>query len=241
MSLPKTQRAALNDIIKNEVINQFTPQGLASGVTLKQVESKLGNIASKQIRSDDYHTNQLGFATKEVQESLRRMVGRVNGQQVQEKLDKINEGWANFKRIQAASVAAGSKEGVFTPSQYLRAVKSLNRTRDNSAFARGAALNQDLADAAKSKMVQTVPDSGTPFRSILATLGLGGAGHFISPTIPLTALVVGTPYVSPKLTQALLTGSPEGRKMLADSFRKGIPYLAPSAGAAAAAQKADSQ
>lgn len=165
-SLPEAQRSQLNTIIDKEVIGQFTPQGLASGETLKDIESLLGKLAIKKASSDNYHENQLGGALKEIQASMRRMVNDANPAYEGE-LAKINDGYSHFKRAQSAAASVGAQDGVFTPAQLHRAVRAGDKSKDKARFAEGNANMQDLSTAGKSVLSQTVPDSGTPLRAAL--------------------------------------------------------------------------
>jgi hypothetical protein len=164
--LPDTQRGQLERILDREIVQRFTGAGRASGETLKDVESKLGDIAKRYGRSDDYDVRTLGDAVQEAQAALRRMVTAVNPQ-AQGELARINEGYANFKRVQNAAGRVGTNEGVFTAAQLHSAVRAKDASKDKARFSEGNALMQDLSGAGKSVLSPTVPDSGTPLRSIL--------------------------------------------------------------------------
>lgn len=210
-NLPENQRGQLNDIIKNEIVDQFTNSGVASGETIKNIESKLGKLASGFGRSDDYHTQQLGGAVKEAQAALRRMVETENPQHASE-LSKINEGWANFKRLQTAASSVAAKNGVFTPAQLHSAAKSQDVSKDKSKFARGDALMQDFTQAGKNVLSQTVPDSGSAYRGMLGFGVGGGLGYELMnhPYAVGGALASMVPYTSigQRGLQALLTRGP---------------------------------
>jgi hypothetical protein len=204
-SLPPGARRDLNSIIKNEVIDKFTPQGLASGQTLKEIESELGNLSKVYRKSESYSVRQLGGAVDEISAAIRRMVNNVNPAYEGE-LSKINEGYANFKKVQAAASNIGAVEGVFTPAQLQRSVRAGDITKDKRAFSEGDALMQDLSQAGKSVLSQTVPDSGTPYRTAIKN----ALAH------PLQATALGIPiavgaaaYSSPlqAVIQKLLTSN----------------------------------
>lgn len=188
-NMPQPQRGQLGRIIDREVVNRFTPQGLASGETLKNIESELNQIAKDFRKSDNYDTRILGNAVEEIQASMRRMIENVNPN-YQGELAKINEGYANFKKVQIAAGNIGAKDGVFTPAQLQRAVRAQDTTKDKRAFSEGDALMQDLSGAGKNVLSQTVPDSGTPFRvaamlalkhPLISTLGWAGALPYSRP------------------------------------------------------------
>lgn len=112
-------------------------------------------------------------------------------------------------------------------------MKALDKSKDKARFAQGDALMQDLTDAGKARLAQTVPDSGTPFR--LATMATLGAGAF-NPLIPLSALAGAAGYTKAgqKAITALLTERPEMANQLAAMLRnQGAPAARTLAGAAA--------
>lgn len=166
-NLPEPQRGQVGRIIDREVIDRFTAQGKASGETLKEIESKLGKMSKKFGLSDDYDTQTMGGAVEEVQNAMRRMVENVNPAHKGE-LQKVNEGYANFKKVQNAAGRVGADEGVFTPAQLHSAVRSQDKSKDHARFAEGNALMQDLSGAGKAVLSPTVPDSGTMSRAAMA-------------------------------------------------------------------------
>lgn len=184
-NLPRPQQRQLDRIIANEVENRFTSSGLASGDTLKNIESELGRLSKDFRRSDNYDTRTLGKAVEEVQAAMRRMVENVNPA-YQGELAKINEGYANFKKVQSAGADIGALNGVFSPAQLQRAVRRGDTTKDKRAFSEGDALMQDLSEAGKQVLAPTVPDSGTPFRTAMRE----AISH------PLKASVMGAPIAA---------------------------------------------
>lgn len=176
-NIPPEQKRQFSDILDNEIIARFSPSGgLAPGTSLKEIESQLGTLSSTFGRSDNYDVRRLSGAVKEAQSALRRMVERENPGQASE-LQNINEGYANFKRVQDASGKPYSPDGIFTPSTLNSSVRSGDRSKDKSKFTRGEAVLQDMSDAGKSVMTKTVPDSGTPLRSIFTR------GEIIAPIV----------------------------------------------------------
>lgn len=175
-NLPELQRAQLNRILDNEIIGRFTPQGKAGGDVIKNIESKLTGLQKRMRISEDYDVRTLGDAVEAAQQSMRKMIEDVNPGYGKE-LKAINEGYAKFKIAQKAGASVGSKEGVFTPSQYRSAVKAKDSSKDKRAFSEGDANQQPLAEAGKKVLSDRVPDSGTPGRLLLLDLLLGGGGH----------------------------------------------------------------
>lgn len=104
---------------------------------------------------------------------------------------KADEATANLARIRQASQMVGAKEGVFTPGQLSNAVRSTDSSASHRAYAQGDALMQDLSDNAQAVLPSTVPDSGTPFRGLMSTLGLSGGGVMLGAEPTAVAAGVG--------------------------------------------------
>lgn len=202
-SLPEPQRGQLSRIIDREVLERFTEQGKASGEVLKDIESKLGSMSKKMGRSDDYDVRTLGDGVQEIQNAMRRMVNDVNPNH-QGELAKINEGYANFKKVQNAASNVNTTDGVFSPRQLHGAVRAGDSSKDKARFAEGNALMQDLSGAGKKVLPSTVPDSGTPFRAAV----MYAASHPVLTSLAAIPLsVAALPYTSigQRLTQHQLT------------------------------------
>ncbi len=202
-NLPEPQRGQLERILDREIINRFTPQGMASGETLKDIESKLGGIRRANARSDDYDVRTLGDAVGEAQAAMRRMVENVNPQQ-QGELARINEGYANFKKVQDAAGRVGANQGVFSPAQLHSAVRSGDQSKDKRAFSEGNALMQDLSAAGRAVLPSSVPDSGTPFRS-MAALAMAHPLKATGMALPLSLGALGYTPAGQNLIRGILT------------------------------------
>lgn len=198
-NLPDLQKAQLNRILDNEIIGRFTPQGKAAGDVIKNIESKLTGLQKRMGRSEDYDVRTLGDAVEAAQQSMRKMIEDVNPGYGKE-LKAINEGYAKFKIAQKAGASIGSKEGVFTPSQYRSAVKAKDSSKDKRAFSEGTANQQPMAEAGKSVLSDRVPDSGTAQRLLLLDLLLGLGGHSaIGPAGIAAGLTLPALYSQPAL------------------------------------------
>ena len=234
--LPPEQAGQLERIIKNEVVDRFTG-GVASGEVLKNIESKLGGIATNMRRSGDYDIRELGDGVQNLQAGVRRMIEDVNPQYSGE-LNKINTGWANLIRVQRAAGSAGARDGVFTPAQLIAAVKGSDRSKNGANYARGNALMQDFASAARDVLPSTVPDSGTAGRLMMGNILAGGAGHFLNePMIPAGAAIgsiaAALPYssIGMNMLRHYATDAPQARNLLAGGIRASAPALAGGASA----------
>jgi hypothetical protein len=192
---------------------------------LKDIESKLGGMASQMRRSGDYDVRNMGDAVATIQKSLRDMLERNNPKYAAE-LKKINSAYAQFLRVQTAAARQGAKEGVFTPAQLRSAVRQLDASKGKSAFAKGKAGMQDFAEAGTKVLPQTVPDSGTAGRAMLGALALGAPGM----AHPLFGLGLGAaPLYTPwgqKAAQMAFTSRPAGANALANYVRENSPAIA---------------
>ena len=132
------------NVLNNQVLTKFQgPNATLTGETLKGIESDLGNLWRQFRNSPDPDQRMLGDAVRETQDILRRTVERSNPQ-VADELRAINQGWANFKRVQNAAGRVAAEDGVFSPAQLQGAVRAGDRSKDKGAFSRGSALMQDL-------------------------------------------------------------------------------------------------
>jgi hypothetical protein len=225
-NLPIAEKADFGRILQNEVLANFTSGGRTTGTSVKNMESQLGQIAKAMYQSPDYRTRQLAGAVKELQQSVVRMRDRVNPALAGE-FQKVNAAYANFKRVQKAATFVGAKDGVFTPSHLLNAVKTGDFTKDKRAFSEGDALMQDLASAGKAVLPNSIADSGTAER-----LGWAGLGAF-AVSNPIGALgaaagaaAAAVPYTSGGMALLSKFGGPATRNYLAGLFHGATPYVA---------------
>lgn len=215
-----------DQILKDRVIGKFQGQDVATGQTVKDVQSFISNEIKRYGQSQDPDARLLGDALKEVGSQINSLLVRSNPKHAEE-LAAINSGWANFKRVQKASGYLGADDGVFTASQLQSAVKAADRSKDKARFAEGNALMQDLSGASKNLLANKVPNSGTVDRALLATGGLGAG--LVNPMIPAGLLGGAAMYTAPM--QALMRGAvsarPQGAKAVADTFEQAAPFLIP--------------
>lgn len=112
---------------------------------------------------------------RDVRTAFRGVLDRSAPQALQG-VREADEATANLARIRQASQYTGTsaRGGVFSPADLNRAVQGLDNSAGNREFARGDALMQDLTEPAMQVLPQTVPDSGTPIRSLFTAGGAGG-------------------------------------------------------------------
>lgn len=236
-SLPAKEAQQFDAIIARELDQRLAQNGVLSGDNLKAAQAGLRDQAAGFSTANDGYQRQLGGALKQADKELRDLIMRSNPSKANE-LNAINEGYANFKRVQRAASGVGTQEGVFTPAQLNSAVRAMDRSKDKGQFAQGDALMQDFASLGKSRLSQTVPDSGTPFR--LGTMGALGTGAAFAPMTTLAAIAgaVGGSAIYSKAGQkamtALLAKRPEMANQLAEIMRKQGALTAQTAGGALA-------
>ncbi len=198
----------VNKWIDNNVLNKFQGQNAITGQTLKGIQSDLRETISRLVASTDADQRLIGTALQEVQDQVRQLVTRSNPQYASE-LKAIDTGYANFKRVERAAAGLGAEEGIFSPAQLQNAVKAMDRSKDKGQFAQGGALMQDLSESAKTALGNKVPDSGTPYRSMVAALAASGG-----------ASAMGMPGIAAALIASPLLYSQAGQNMLANILTK---------------------
>jgi len=197
-----------NNWIDNNVLNKFQGQNSITGETLKAIQNDLRETVSRLGASTDADQRLIGQALKEAQDQVRQLVTRSNPQYAKE-LKAVDTGYANFKRVERAASSLGAEDGIFSPAQLQNAIKAMDRSKDKGQFAQGQALMQDLSESAKTALGNKVPDSGTPYRSMIAALAAsGGAG------------AAGFPAIAASLIASPLLYSQAGQNMLAAILTK---------------------
>lgn len=227
-SLAPAQREQFERILGTEGLGRkITSAGKMSGVSMKEMDSQLAKLARGYTKSEDFDKQQLGYALQEAQASLRSMVQRQNPNYA-EQLANINSGWARMVRVQNAASRVGAKDGVFTPSQLLSAVRSTDQSFRHKQFAEGSALFQDVASKAEKVIGGKYPDTGTAGRVLFGGLG-AGAEYAAAPQLLgleaaltgaytptgqrfLTALASKRPGFAPGLAEAVRGAEPTGAR-----------------------------
>lgn len=165
--MPDEVKAQFMTVVKNQITGKFTSGPLMPAKTFKAADSELGRLASLYMKDPSADKRMLGDALEEAQAIMRQWLERSVPQDVAQDISAANASWAQFKRMQHAAAAQGSRGGVFSPEAYRSAVRALDQSKDKGAFARGDALGKPLANDAIEALGSTVPDSGTPFRSAI--------------------------------------------------------------------------
>lgn len=224
MLMPQAEKAKFGAAM-SDMLESFDQNGFITSDAYKRLESALGTDARTLAGSQNIYEGKIGQAVKQLQAELRDMLGRQAGANADE-LKAVNNGWANFKRVQNAAAKIGADDGEFTPAQFQNAVRALDKSKDKGAFARGSALGQDLGDAGKAVLGNKVPNSGTADRSLLNLTLLGGTAA-VNPGAAAGVIGGAGLYTSPaqRALVAALAARPAGAQSAADKLR----YLSPFA------------
>lgn len=236
--LGSDQQRTLKTIIDNQVKGVFDPQtGKASGRSLKDLDSFLGQKAKAFGASPNPYDRELSDAIQEVQAQTRDMLGRQYPQHAQ-LLDQLNQGWAGLVRVEAA--AAPAKGGVATPSQLRMAMIAKAGGVKDRVASRNLALGQDFADAADRSMSPTLGESGTAPRALAtgaAALALNGGALSHIAINPWGAAALGlaaSPYLSRTtggVARAAIAARPAGAAAVRQGLQAAAPAMAAGAGA----------
>lgn len=226
-NLPLELRGQLMRILQDDVFTRFSQGGGITGQTAQEIGTRLDNLQNTMRISENPDVRRLGTAVQEIDASLDRMMDRTNPTLAPQKL-AIDQAYAHYKTIERASSMVGANEGVFTPAQLVNSVKARDRSKDKSSFARGDALMQELAEAAKTVLPQKVNDSGTTERWLWSSL-VGGSG-FEDPRIAIGLAAASAPYTRPGMAAARWIMNPGPARSAAAGLAAGSGrYTAPAA------------
>ena len=209
-------------ILQDKVVSKLNPQGLASGQTIKQVESELSRLIRGYSSDPSFDNRQIGNALRQVQQSIRDNLARVNSGPVAQELQAINQGYANYATLRAAASNPAAKEGVFSPSQLNSAVRAQDRSVAKGNYATGQARGQELSDAAKSVMSPALANSGTSDRALLAWMLTNPVGAVPAAAAGLSA----APFYTRAGSRYMLGDLIPGQTRLAELLRSSSPYAA---------------
>lgn len=226
-TLMPDQTAFYNKVLNNQVIPRLQKAGQIDGALLQTIQSDLKRLSRGFNASQAVPDQELGRAFSDLSKLMDDLVMRTNPA-VAPDIKAANAAFARFVRMEGAAGSTGAAEGVFTGPQFASAVRRLDTSPRKQAFARGDALMQDTADAAKSVLPSTVPDSGTPLRSMIGLAVGSGATGFIDPSVMasyLAATGAGRAAYSEPATRAFraaaLARRPEIIQALGEGVRRG--------------------
>lgn len=173
-TLTPQARDQLLSIVESRVNSRMNTAGGMDGQTYQRVQSELKTLAGRFSGSTDADQRAIGDAITGISGALRDAAGRQNSS-FGGQLKRLDRAYAEFKRVEGAASAVAADGGVFTPAQYQGAVRAGDKTAGKRQFARGAALGQDFAGAAKDVLPSKVPDSGTAGRGMVGALATAPA------------------------------------------------------------------
>jgi hypothetical protein len=200
---------------QTEILDRMQGGPNLTGQAFRDAESTLGQIARDNRSSPLPADRAFGNAVQDLQTELRGLLRRSNPNYAGE-LQNIHNAYRTMLPVEIAAARMGTglggnaEPGVFTPSQLTSGVRQADPTLRNRGFARGNAVLQDYAEGGRALLGDTLPDSGTPYRSI-AALGLGAAG--------------GAPFLDPATLALAAGGAAGGRLLYSPQGRAAINYF----------------
>lgn len=206
--VPQAQQPDFVNAVRNNIVSRMT-NGVLTPSAAKQAESDLGRMAANYMGSSVASERELGLALQQAQANLRAAVARANPE-TGPAIQSVNQAWANLTQLERAGAMLGAKEGVFSPSQYLNAIKAGDKSVRDRAFARGQMPNQDFAQAADAVLSNRVPNSGTIDRGLGVKMAADLVTHPVSGALGLVGSLLGSiPYSAPgqRAVASLLGGS----------------------------------
>lgn len=227
--VPETYAKDFAKTIQREIVAKITPGQTLPPSVAKDIDSYFKQQATRYMRSSDAAQQELGMAYRQVAAEARQLFAR-NNPETAPMIRAADEGWATLVQMERAGGMLGAKDGIFTPSQLLNAIKTGANGVRKRQYSRGDALNQEFAQAADKVLPNKVPDSGTAGR-IFAGVGAANAPAVLSMLFSPAgaAMALGSlpymPGIGPMLMRAALN-RPEGATRLADLARTATPYLA---------------
>jgi len=232
--LPPDRATQVQTIIKNTFGPKFGPDWSMSGQSFKEADAKVGQLAREYSSSADPEQRKMGGIFRDVQGEFRAALQRSNPEQAPQ-LNNINQAFANLVRVEGAASSAGAKGGIATPAQLGQAVRRFDSTIRKKGYATGKALLQDISDPAQEVLPQSLPDSGTPYRTLLAYALGAGAGATAKVAAPATLpLALYTKAGQRAFQKVALAPRSPATQALAKALTKMKAPLAVAGGAASA-------
>jgi hypothetical protein len=156
-------------------VSALSPQGgIVPANQLKRVSDEIASKGASMLKSQSQQEVDIGRALLEADGVMSQHIDDSLSPELRGIMAEIDTRYANFKRIQRAAATTRDAEGHFTPADLHRSVKMLDTSRDRARFAEGGALLQDLSRAGKAVIPETLGESGTTPRALVAKLAAGG-------------------------------------------------------------------
>jgi hypothetical protein len=222
--LAADQIADFDRIVRNEIQGKIfdNPTQVADGKTIQSITSELGRAQKTLTSSQSMNDQLLGKYVGHIREVINKeLIDQNPG--VGKALEKVNRGWANFVRFEkaVASKPAEAHEGLFNPNQLSTAVNQSEQSLWNKATNR--AMMKDLVVMGKRTLPNSIPNSGTPERT-LATALLGGTA-VVSPQMAAIAGILPMLYSQQgmRFARAALMHRPGGANAIAEALQRYAP------------------
>jgi len=177
--------------------------GTIDGETIQSIMSRLKYLSRSYQGNSDDALRELAPAFNAVREVFSGLVER-QAPAAAPRLQAANAAYARLVRMQGAAGMQGATDGIFSPAHFAHAVRQADPSLRGAKYARGDALMQDLSDAARAVLPQTVPDSGTPGRAAIGLLLSGGASGALNSPTPLAAFLASQALYSRPINQAIV-------------------------------------
>ena len=213
--MPKNVNNAFLRDMDEIVYKNFGADGVLTGQSFKNIQSGLRRKIRNFANDPSEITRGYGRAYSEVLDGLTDTLKKNNP----DLAVQLNDLDFSFKMLNLTGKAVErslNKEGTFTPSALMGAVRQSDQSLRKGDARKGEALFQDLANEGMA-LNMTLPDSGTPTRSLLTTgVGLNTAGAGLG----------ADPVVTGALTGGLLAGySKAGVPAVRGAYEKGVPAI----------------
>ena len=219
----------LEKLINNRVIKQIQvkPGQTLSGKAVKRIDSELGELERRYKKSANAEERTIGEALGDAKATIRDYIGQ---QDPTGEINKLNNVFADFLRLENAAARSQRSDNVFSPEQLQASVRAMDESRRKMGFARCQSRMQQTAQAGREMLGTRVPDSGTPERlaipittaGVMSALGGSGAVPLEQLLIPgLLGLGAAGAYTRPG--QATI----RGLSQLAPGLRSTAPMVAP--------------
>ncbi len=188
--MPKNVNNAFLRDMDEIVYKNFGADGVLTGQGFKNIQSGLRRKIRNFANDPSEITRGYGRAYSEVLDGLTDTLKKNNP----DLAVQLNDLDFSFKMLNLTGKAVErslNKQGTFTPSALMQAVRQSDQSLRKGDARKGEALFQDLANEGMA-LNMTLPDSGTATRSLLTTgvgLNTAGAGFGADPVV--TGLLTG--------------------------------------------------
>ena len=188
--MPKNVNNAFLRDMDEIVYKNFGADGVLTGQGFKNIQSGLRRKIRNFANDPSEITRGYGRAYSEVLDALTDTLKKNNP----DLAVQLNDLDFSFKMLNLTGKAVErslNKEGTFTPSALMGAVRQSDQSLRKGDVRKGQALFQDLANEGMA-LNMTLPDSGTATRSLLTTgVGLNTAGAGLGADPVVTGLLTG--------------------------------------------------